>query len=66
MGRPAMGLVLSRQTSCENGVWLCATDASQGTVSCGYSKTCDAKACDGSACVPVHQSATAQCVNSSW
>ena len=88
----AEGLVLTRTTQCENGVWTavndcppsggvdergcpaaqpvdkspCATDASRGTVNCGYSKTCDAKACDGSDCVPIHQSASAQCIQGVW
>ncbi len=43
----------------------CAT-GSQGSPLCGYSKTCDAKSCDGSVCVPIHQSASAQCVQGVW
>lgn len=33
---------------------------------CGYSKSCGAKVCDGGVCVPVLQSAQAQCLNGVW
>ncbi|MDB4935054.1 MAG: hypothetical protein JWP87_2026 [Labilithrix sp.] len=87
----AEGLVLSRTTSCESGVWQsvndcpapggedargcpgsqpasgtpCALDGGAGG-NCGYSKTCDAKVCDGGDCVPVRTSAQANCINGTW
>ena len=33
---------------------------------CGYSKTCAAKVCDGSVCQQIIESATATCVNGMW
>ena len=44
----------------------CAAPSSQGSFSCGYSRTCEAKLCDASSCVPIHQSATATCVQGVW
>lgn len=33
---------------------------------CGYTKSCGTQVCDGGACVPVSQSAQAQCINGMW
>jgi hypothetical protein len=44
----------------------CTVPPNQGSPSCGYSKTCEAKVCDASDCVQVHESATATCVNGMW
>jgi hypothetical protein len=43
----------------------CALDGGSNGA-CGYSKTCDAKSCDGSDCVSVHSSAQANCINGVW
>jgi hypothetical protein len=43
----------------------CALDGgSQGP--CGYSKSCGAQICDAGVCVPVSQSAQAQCISGMW
>lgn len=84
------GLVLSRSTTCEAGVWKAVNDCpaagavdgrgcpsaqpqkgapctlTQPGATCGYTKTCDAKACDGGDCVPVRTSAQATCSQGVW
>jgi hypothetical protein len=43
----------------------CALDGgSRGP--CGYTRSCGAQLCDGGVCVPVIQSAQAQCINGLW
>ena len=43
----------------------CALDGGRSG-SCGYSKSCGKQLCDGGDCVPVIQSAQAQCINGMW
>lgn len=44
----------------------CTPPSTQSSLSCGYSKTCEAKLCDASSCVPIRQSVTATCVQGVW
>lgn len=63
---PAAGAVDGRgcpSAQPQNGAPCTLTE--QGAT-CGYSKTCDAKVCDGGACVPIRTSAQAFCSQGVW